>query len=103
MSLLQDLLALKQPVAENQDEWEAAHAAQAEEFHSAQVHDGTYNELAQSDEFSVQLDDDDTVNLLDGEMTVRASMPYRVWLELCQETVHKHVVRHAPKGGDEDR
>lgn len=111
MSLLQDLLALNlRPVAENQDEWEAANAAQAEEHHSrvpsvrdmmvanidrriAHDREVTTQELAFADEFSVEHDSDDMVHLLDGERSVRVSMPYHTWVELCQETVHKHAVR----------
>jgi len=105
MSLLQDLLALKQPIPENQDEWEAMHAAQSDEHHErshlhdqddapdAFDHDMTTTELASSDEFSVEHDSDDMVHLLDGERSIRVTMPYHVWLDLCQETVHKHLVK----------
>jgi hypothetical protein len=106
LSLLQDLLALKQAIPENQDEWEAAHAAQADEFHSrnhlhdqddapgAFDHEMTTTELAGSDEFTVEHDSDDMVHILDGERSIRCTMPYHVWLDLCRETVHKHLVKH---------
>lgn len=119
MSLLQDLLALKRSVAESANEWEdirdeheRAHAAQSDEFHSTpsvrdmkdamvadidnhpdEYREATTKELAFADEFSVEHDSDDMVHLLDGERHVRVSMPYHVWVELCQETVHKHAVR----------
>lgn len=104
MSLLQDLLALKQPVAESHDELDAMHAAQADEFHSRipSVRDMkdemvanierrramATKELASADEFRVELDADGFVHILDGEETVRLSMPYEVWTQLCDDTMH---------------
>jgi hypothetical protein len=94
MSILQDLLALKQAIPENQDELEAAHAAQADEFHSGHDDsDMTTTELASADEFAVEHDSDDMVHILDGERSIRVTMPYHIWLELCQETVHRHAMR----------
>jgi hypothetical protein len=106
LSLLQDLLALKQSIPENQDEWEAMHAAQSDEYHSRNhlhdqddAHDAfhhhdesdmTTHHIAGTDEFSVEHDSDDMVHLLDGERTIRVTMPYRDWVELCKQTLHGH-------------
>jgi hypothetical protein len=117
LSILQDLLALKQAIPENQDEWEAMHAAQSDEYHSTpsvrdmknsmvadiDSHGDTYREasteeLASADEFAVEHDSDDIVHLLDGEHSIRVTMPYQIWLELCQETVRKHLIKQARKG-----
>lgn len=87
MSILKDLLALK-PVAENQDEWEAAHAAQAEEHFSRHFHGEAERSpvLARSDEFQVEVDGDDVL-LLDGEQVVRVTMPRDIWMDLCKQSL----------------
>lgn len=88
MSILKDLLALK-PIAEDHDydELEAAHVAQADEFHSrgSSSHDDA-PVLASADEFQVEVDGDDVV-LLDGEQTVRLTMPRHVWMDLCRQSL----------------
>jgi hypothetical protein len=38
--------------------------------------------LAQADEFRVECDEDKNVHLLDGEQSIRASMPLKVWKQL---------------------
>jgi hypothetical protein len=111
LSLLQDLLALKQTLPESFPEdaadWEAMHAAQSDEYHSRHNHlhdqddahdtfhhhdesDMTTQHLAGTDEFSVEHDSDDMVHLLDGERTIRVTMPYHDWVELCKQTLRAH-------------
>lgn len=93
MSILKDLLAIKvvdesydvdpeDALAAHADELEAAHAAQAHEYHS---HGHSHHVIAHADEFSVELEDD-LVHLLDGEGVVRMSMPADVWHSLCRQT-----------------
>ena len=38
--------------------------------------------IARADEFTVVLDDDEYVHLLDGEGNVRVSMPHDIWEQL---------------------
>ena len=40
---------------------------------------GELHVIAQADEWRVEADDDDQVHLIDGEGTVRASMPLEIW------------------------
>ncbi len=40
--------------------------------------------IAKADEFRVELDGDEQVHLLDGEDTVRVSMPYVIWKQLTR-------------------
>ena len=89
---LKDLI--KSAVAENHDELEAMHAAQADEFHSGGHHheDDDSELLAADDEFRVFVDAADMVHLHDGEGTIRVSMPYHVWFQLADETMHAHHV-----------
>ena len=61
---------------------------------SVQEQSAATEEIASSDEYSVEHDSDDSVHLLDGERSIRVSMPYHIWLDLCQETVHRHIMKH---------
>mgnify|MGYP003651981012 CR=1 FL=1 len=47
--------------------------------------DGTI--LGQADEYVLELDADGTVHLLDGEKTIRVSMPLDIWQQLIKTTV----------------
>ena len=41
--------------------------------------------LAKADEFRVEIDDNEQVHLLDGEGTIRVSMPYVIWKQLSRQ------------------
>lgn len=42
--------------------------------------------VAHADEFRVEMDEDETVHLLDGEQSIRVSMPIKTWRKLCSMT-----------------
>ena len=42
--------------------------------------------IGKSDEFKVELDKNGQVHLIDGEGTIRASMPKNVWKDLAERT-----------------
>lgn len=42
--------------------------------------------IGKSDEFKVEIDKDQQVHLIDGEGTVRVSMPKNVWKDLAERT-----------------
>lgn len=51
----------------------------------AEENDGNWPKLlSQADEFRVEIDENEQVHLLDGEQTVRVSMPYVIWKQLCR-------------------
>lgn len=65
MKLIQDLLSMSDPtsvVEEEETTWPLL--------------------LAQADEFRVECDEDKNVHLLDGEQSIRVSMPLKVWKQL---------------------
>lgn len=66
MKLIQDLLALSSPISV---------AEQEEEISWPLL-------LADADEFRVECDEDKNVHLLDGEQSVRVSMPLKTWKQL---------------------
>ena len=41
--------------------------------------------IAKADEFKVQIDEDEQVSLLDGEESVRVTMPLVIWKRLCRQ------------------
>lgn len=54
--------------------------------------------LADSDEFAAYLDSDDSVHILDGEYTIRVSMPLRVWENLIKDTLKRNKQVGNPAG-----
>lgn len=48
--------------------------------------------LAQADEFIAEMDDDGTVNVVDGEGTIRLSMPYDVWESFTQDAIIRRAM-----------
>lgn len=41
--------------------------------------------IAHADEFRVEMDENEQISLLDGEGTVRVTMPFIIWKQLCRQ------------------
>lgn len=52
----------------------------------AEEEDGEWPKtIAKADEYKIELDEDEQVSLLDGEGTVKVTMPLVIWKQLCRQ------------------
>lgn len=48
--------------------------------------------LAQADEYIAEMDDDGQVHVLDGEGSIRLSMPYDVWESFTSDAIKRRIL-----------